>query len=256
MYRSVYDLRAFYAGKIGRIVRRVLKSRIREFWPDVSNLRVMGCGYASPYLRAFKDEADRVFAIMPAGQGAHHWPTNSIKHEYNVTAPEKNLVCLAEETELPIETSSIDRALLIHDLEFSEHLKENLAEIWRVLKPGGRILVVVPNRSGFWARADWSPMGQGAPYSLSQIQGYLRDNMFVPERSCGALFMPPVKFAPVLRSAELFERMGRKFLPIPPGVHMVEATKQIYGRIDTAKGKRVMVRGRAFVPRPAPQGVG
>ncbi len=195
MYRSVYDLRAFYAGKVGRVVRRVLRERIRAFWPDVKSLRVMGCGYASPYLRIFMEEAERVLALMPAGQGAHHWPANAIKSEYNASQPEKNLVCLAEESELPIETASVDRVLLIHDLEFSEHLKENLGEIWRVLKSNGRLLVIVPNRSGFWARADWSPFGQGTPYSASQIHGYLRDNLFIHERTEEALFVPPVKFS-------------------------------------------------------------
>ena len=47
MYRSVYDLKLFYNSKIGRVVRRVMQRRIREIWPDVTGMRILGCGYAA-----------------------------------------------------------------------------------------------------------------------------------------------------------------------------------------------------------------
>jgi SAM-dependent methyltransferase len=246
MYHSVYDLRAFYSSKIGRVVRRVLKERIREIWPELKGLRIAGCGYAIPYLRTYKDEAERVFAIMPAGQGAHAWP-------YNSPADVKNLVCVSEEAELPIETNSVDRVILIHSLEFSEHLKSSLQEVWRILKSNGRLLVIVPNRSGLWVRTDWSPFGHGTPYTASQIKSYLRDNQFIYEQTAGALFMPPVKYSLFLQSAGFFEEIGRRFMPIAAGVHIVEATKQIYARADTNSGSKVRVRRRDFLPQPVPQ---
>jgi SAM-dependent methyltransferase len=248
MYRSAYDLKSFYNTKVGRMVRRVLQQRIREFWPDTQGLRVMGCGYATPYLRLFMEASERVFAVMPAGQGAHHWP---LTHPGN----DRNLVVLSEEAELPIETNSVDRVVLIHSLEFAEHLQQNLAEIWRILKSNGRLLVIVPNRSGFWARADWSPFGQGTPYSAAQITLYLRDNQFTHERTDRALFMPPIKFAPLLKSAGIFEAVGRKYFPFGCGVHMVEATKQVYAKADPGSGSKVTVRRRGYIPRPMPGGI-
>lgn len=248
MYRSAYDLKSFYNTKVGRMVRRVLQERIREFWPETQGLRVLGCGYATPYLRLFMDSGEKIFAVMPAGQGAHHWP-------YNHPGDDHNLVCLAEEAELPFESASIDRVILVHSVEFSEHLQQSLAEIWRVLKSNGRLLVIVPNRSGFWARADWSPFGQGTPYSASQIIHYLRDNQFIHERTDQALFMPPVKFAPLLKSAGFFETVGRKYFPFGSGVHMVEATKQVYAKAGPGEGAKVTVRRRGFVPRAVPGGV-
>lgn len=245
MYRSAYDLKAFYNSKVGRVVRRALQRRIRQFWPDVSTMRVMGCGYATPYLRVFMGEAERVFSIMPAGQGAHHWPQ---------TGDEKNLVCLSEEGELPIENSSVDRIILMHSLEFAELLQPTLQEIYRVLKANGRLLVIVPNRSGFWARADWSPFGQGTPYSVSQLCYYLRDNSFVHERTEEALFMPPFKDGVMLKFAGLFEMIGPYVLPFMSGVHMVEASKQLFAGADRVTGSKIKVRGRAFMPRPAAQG--
>ena len=240
MFVSAYDFKAFYNTKVGRVVRRTLQERIREIWPDVNGLSLMGSGYALPYLRVFKEEAEQVLSIMPAGQGAHDWP-----HE----GP--NCVAMAEAGELPIETNSLDRVIMVHDLEFSEFVKPSLEEVWRVLKSNGRLLVVVPNRAGLWAHADWAPFGHGRPYSASQLSYILRDNLFVHERTEEALLMPPLQYSLFLKSAGLFERVGRTAFPIVAGVHLVEASKQIYASADKGSGSKVRVRGRGiFLPNP------
>ena len=240
MFNSAYDLKAFYNTRVGRVVRRILQSRIREIWPDLHGLNLMGAGYATPYLRIFKSETERTFAIMPAGSGAHLWPHDGL-----------NCVALAEQAELPIETNSVDRVLMIHDLEFSEFTKPAMQEIWRILKSNGRLLVVVPNRAGFWARADWSPFGHGRPYSVMQLTHILRDNLFVHERTEEALFMPPIRYSPFLKFANTFERIGRSIVPIAAGVHIVEASKQLYAPANPSGGSKVTVRGRGiFMPKP------
>ena len=243
MQPSAYDLKAFYNTRIGRVVRRTLKDRIEKIWHDVKDLRFMGCGYATPYLRGYMDNAERVFSVMPAGQGAHDWPQ---------AANEKNRVCLSESAELPIETNSIDRALLVHDLEYCEFLQPHFAELWRVLKSNGRLMVITPNRRGLWARSDWSPFGQGRPFSVSQLSQLLRENLFVHETTEEALFMPPVQWNAALKFAGTFEKIGQSTCPMMAGVHIVEASKQLYGRIDKGQGAKVKVRGRGiFMPKPA-----
>ena len=238
-----YDLKAFYNSRLGRATRRILNNRIAEIWPDCKTMRVMGCGYALPYLRAFSDESERSFALMSTSFGAHHWPTSSSA---------KNLVALSEQTELPIETNSIDRVIMVHDLEHSEFIDQNLAEIWRVMKSNGRLLVIVPNRSGFWARSDKTPFGQGRPFSASQLCNLLRDNDFVHERTEEALFMPPIAYPPFLKLANALEKIGKTAFPIVAGVHMVEASKQLYARADKGSGSAIVTRGRrAIIPKPA-----
>jgi SAM-dependent methyltransferase len=242
MYRSIYDLKGFYNGDPGTYVRKILRHHIENWWPDVKNQRVIGIGFAPPYLDMFMDTAERCFAVMPAGQGVFPWPENA-----------RNLTVLAEESELPLETNSVDRILLIHSLEYAELMRANLQELWRVLKSNGRLLVITPNRRGFWARADWSPFGQGTPYSLNQLRWFLRDNLFVYERHKPALFMPPIKGQLIYKSAETLEKICPYIIPALAGVHMVEASKQLYAGADTGTGSKVRVRGRvSFVPDPAP----
>ncbi len=246
-YCTAYDLKAFYNSKIGRIVRRVLRERILEFWPDMKGLDVMGHGYAIPFLRMYEESARRIGCILPNSLGVHHWPPSEL-----------NMALLADCENLPFDDNSLDRIMMIHSLEFSENGHANLQEVWRVLRGNGRLLIIVPNRRGLWARADWSPFGHGAPFSVSQITNALRQNMFVHERTEEALFMPPYKSTMLMKSAGMIEYWGQTFLPFAAGVHMIEASKQIYARSDSGGGSKVPVTTRRFAaPRPAlrPEGI-
>ncbi len=219
MFADVVDLREFYTTRLGQVARRLVARRLRTLWPDLTGSRLLGLGYATPYLRPFLGEAERVIALMPAAQGVLRWPVEGPNH-----------VLLADEGELPLPDFSIDRVLLVHGLEFSEQVRPLLKEVWRVLAGGGRVLVVVPNRRGIWARIDGTPFGQGHPYTTSQLSRLLRDENFTPERNSGALYIPPTRRRMVLRSAGLFEGIGGRWFTTFAGVVMVEATKEIYAR--------------------------
>lgn len=238
MNYSAQDLKNFYKSKNGLLVRRILARHIRNIWPDAKGCRVMGYGYAVPYLRAFAGDAERVFAVMPDRLGIHHWPE---------AEAEKGLACLSGEGLLPVETESVDRILLVHGFEYAVKPAPLLHEIWRVMKSGGRLLIVAPNRLGLWARADWTPFGHGTPYTLGQISQLLQQNLFTYERAESALFMPPFRSAFVLRGAYRIETLGKYIMPGLAGVHLVEAGKQVYAgtalRQHAAAGRRVLATG-------------
>ncbi len=237
MWSDVVDLRDFYDSRLGQMTRQLLRLRIRSLWPDLKGQTLLGLGYATPYLRQFRDEAARVTAVMPAGQGVLHWPPEG-----------PNLVALADETELPLLDASVDRVLLVHGLECGEHLPDMLREVWRVLAGSGRLLAVVPNRRGIWARTDRTPFGQGHPYSPAQLSRLLRDHMFTPGRQARALFLPPVRSAALLGAAPAWERIGSRWFPTFSGVVMVEASKQIYA----AGALRPRRRRAVVLPFPQP----
>src|SRR5262249_56593935 len=180
MYSDVVDLRDFYATSLGQVACRMIRRRTRLIWPDLAGMRLLAMGYAVPYLRPFRDEAERVLAVMPALQGVLPWPADG-----------KNVVALADESELPFDDASIDRVLLIHAVESSEEVRPLLKEVWRVLTGPGRALIVVPNRRGIWARLDRTPFGHGHPYTPAQLQRLLREEMFTPVQSGAPLFIPP-----------------------------------------------------------------
>jgi SAM-dependent methyltransferase len=236
MVTSVYDLRAFYECRRGKVVHPLLQDKILSIWPEAKGLRMAGCGYAVPFLAPYVAEAERVVAIMPARFGAHHWDQGG-----------KNLACLAEESELPIETESIDRLLLIHSLEHTEIIGPYLQEIWRVMKSNGKILIVAPNRHGFWSRAEWSPFGHGTPFSASQLARTLRDNLFVVERIERALYVPAFRSSVLLRACLPFEQYGRYVMGGMAGILMVEASKQLYSGVLAQHAAKVQIRGRRIL---------
>ena len=41
------------------MVRHTIQRELRQVWPDVRRQRVLGIGYATPYLRQFRSEAER-----------------------------------------------------------------------------------------------------------------------------------------------------------------------------------------------------
>jgi SAM-dependent methyltransferase len=228
MWNDVVDLRDFYHSSLGGLARRTIRHRVRGIWDNVSGMNVLGLGYATPYLLPFRDEAERVIAAMPATQGVLHWPGDG-----------QGLVTLCDEAEIPLPDVSIDRVLLVHSLECSEQLRPMLREIWRILADGGRLLAVVPNRRGIWARLDRTPFGHGYPYTPSQLSRLLRDTLFTPIRTERALFVPPSHSRMVIASAPAWEKIGLSCFQTVAGVLIIEAGKQIYAAsANTARPKR------------------
>ena len=234
MWTDVVDLRDFYATSLGQMAKRMIRRQLRTLWPEVSGMRVLGVGFATPYLRPFLAEAERVLAVMPASQGVLPWPPEG-----------PGLTMLADETDLPLPDRCMDRIVLVHALEATEQVRGMMRELWRVLADGGRLVVVVPNRRGIWARLERTPFGQGRPYTTGQLARMLRDNMFTPVSTCGALFMPPATSRMALRSAPAIEDLGSRWFEGFAGVNIIEATKQIYAASGLRDGK---TRRRTYVP--------
>jgi SAM-dependent methyltransferase len=127
-----------------------------------------------------------------------------------------------------------------------------LREVWRVLASGGRLLAVVPNRRGLWARMDTTPFGHGRPYSRSQIVQLLRETWFTPTGWSEALYVPPIGRGWFLRSAAIWERTGSTISAPFPGVHIVEASKQVYRAVPARRERRRLVVVPALKPALAP----
>ncbi len=239
MYQDVADLNAFYRSRLGQVTRRVVLARLRSMWPDLKGQRLLGLGYAMPYLTVFNGDAERVLGFCPAAQGVIRWPG---------TGPSQ--VALVEEAQIPLPDESMDRVLLVHAVENSETQRDMMRQVWRVLAPGGRLLVLAANRRGLWARADRTPFGHGHPFSEHQLDRLLREAMFTPLRTEFALYVPPIQKGLSLWSAPAWERVGRSWTLPPPGVVMIEASKQMYGAIP-AGAKAVRGARRLLVPQPA-----
>jgi SAM-dependent methyltransferase len=230
MSLDVVDLRNFYAQPLGTVARRFIGRGIRARWTDLRGQSIVGIGYPTPYLGLFREEAERCLAFMPAAQGVVKWPS-----------ARPTLAALVEEFDLPLPDAAVDRVLIVHSLEMSHDVNALLREAWRVLSAGGRLLAVVPNRRGLWARMDTTPFGHGRPYSRSQITHLLRETWFTPTGWDEALYVPPIGRRWFLRSSPAWERTGATLSAPFAGVHIVEATKQVYRAIPTRRERARLV---------------
>ena len=106
---DITDLRGFYASPLGAVTRRFVGRAIDKFWGPLTGLRVLGLGYAPPYLAAVKDESERTLAFMPANQGVVNWPRTGASAS-----------ALVDPLMMPLPDASIDRVLVVHALETVE----------------------------------------------------------------------------------------------------------------------------------------
>jgi hypothetical protein len=217
---DIVTFRQFYASPLGEAVRRVLSQRMHEVWPDIAGDSLLGIGYAAPYMDAYLQQSREVFICMPAHQGAAYWPSGG-----------GNRVLLANEASLPMAESSINRVLMVHSVENSEQLSWMMSEAWRVLTPGGRIMMLLPNRLGMWSHFSNNPFGSGRPFSKHQIRELMADHDFTVLRIHNALYMPPMHSATSCKLANWFEQTGSWLYPLWGGLLLVEAEKQVYASI-------------------------
>lgn len=219
MHLDVIELRRFYyKTRLGMAARRAIGDAIAAHWAEAKGGNLAAFGFAPPFLRPFKDDAQRAIALMPAQMGAFHWPAEA-----------GNITVLADERRWPLATGFVDRLLIVHALENSERPGVVLDEANRVLAPGGRALIVAPNRTGLWARRETTPFGHGRPYSIGQLERLLRQHGLESAGHSAALYAPPTQRRFWLKAAGAAERLGRQLdAQRFAGVFVLEAEKTAY----------------------------
>ncbi|WP_342077652.1 methyltransferase domain-containing protein [Yoonia sp. SS1-5] len=248
MHLDVLDLRKFYyRSALGRAAQKVIRDELTTLWPEAKGQMVVGFGFAVPLLRPYLKDARRVIGLMPGPQGVMPWPPEGANHSV-----------LCEDTLWPLETGHVDKLILLHGLETTEHPSALLDEAWRVLGPGGRAVFIVPNRAGLWSRSDATPFGYGRPYSLGQLEAQLRKHQFVTERTLSTLYQPPSTNRIWRRSASLLEKIGHSMpVIVAGGVLMVEVSKQMAAPTRPGLGEAVKRPLRALEeitkPKPKPE---
>lgn len=217
MHLDVHQLREFYyRTRLGRAAQKGVRDKVLERWGDVTGLNVAGFGFAVPLLRPFLPSAERIIGLMPAPQGVMRWPADGT-----------NRSVLCDDSRWPLANNSIDRLVMMHGLETSDHPMALLDEVHRVLSAQGKVLIVLPSRGGLWARSDATPFGFGRPYSRHQIERQIGDCDLRVTGHTSALFFPPSNKGFWLRSARGIERIGTSWAPERMGgVLIVEAMRR------------------------------
>lgn len=224
---DVLALQRFYASRLGAVAKNAAARRLEALWPSTAGLDLLGVGYAGPLMEPWRATARRAVSFMPAAQGAERWPVDGA-----------SAVVLGDEMRLPFADSVFDRAILVHALEEAPAPRQFLREVWRVMAPEGRLVVIAANRAGLWALGDATPFGSGRPYSRRQLGRLLADAMFEPTASAVTLHAPPWGWASAL--ADGLESAGRLVRSPFGGLVMMEAVKRLYAA-SAKEGREVLL---------------
>lgn len=236
---DVVDLREFYATPLGRRAAESITAALRRNGGLPSDIDVVGLGYPAPLFNALLESKDKAIILMPSRQGAVQWPLGATCR-----------TALAEDDELPLATNSVQCVVVVHVLENTFDPIHVLDEIWRVLVPEGKLILIATNRRGLWTRFEHTPFGNGRPFSRGQLATLLRKAKLTPSQWDGCLDFPPIRLAWLLRLYPFMERVARRIWPVFCGAHMVVATKRLYQGIP-AKARKMK---KVPVPVLAPQG--
>lgn len=233
------EYRAFYVSKLGQRVVTSLGRRIGEMWPDVTGRHALVLGYAEPWMDVLAKDAASVVIGYPARMGAAPWPGHG-----------NNKSCMIDPLDLPLPDSSFDVVFVSHVLEHVLDPATFLCEVWRVLSPGGQLVMMVPNRLSMWSRYPHTPFDGGQPYSCRQLTHQLEKRSFTVAGTEWAVHFPPLD-TPVLSkvmgaiegaTAKLYPRFGGALL-------MLAEKRMLETRTKKPSQVRLYTRQPVAVPK-------
>ena len=235
MILEAVRLQHWYMSPQGQTVARLIGGIMLQ-WLHPKHLHkhpppmTLGLGFTQPYMDQMahlfhsKENQGQLLGASPAEMGVVPWPPGK-----------KNRFAQVRPDALPFADKQFDLVIMAHFLEGCESPQATIRETWRVLTPGGRLLAMVPNRGGLWARRDSTPFGWGQPFSPRQLTGLLTESLFRPCQSRFALFMPPVTGKRFLRTASAWEKAGNRWFAPLGGAILCEAEKVVYATTPLSK---------------------
>lgn len=177
-----------------------------------------------------------LFGFYALQMGAASMPllkTSRVTHKFTL-AWDTNASLLAEPDQLPFAENQFDVIVLPHTLEFQALPHEVLREVFRVLRPEGRLLMTGFNpyslfgikryfgreRSGPWA---------GGFISLSRARDWLTLLGFDIVGGQLDCYNVPAKSEATLQRLGGFETAGDRWWPFAGGVYFLHAVKRVAG---------------------------
>lgn len=182
-----YDWKSYFKGNlIQKWWKRQIARAVWQFIPVSESLLDIGCG-SSPIITHYP--------------GATGIDTNRDKLKYlEKKVPEGNFALISAE-KLEFKTQTFDDIICIEVLEHLSNPENTIAEIARVLKPGGRVALATPD----YSRVLWRMAERFTPYKEDHCYKFTKEKL---EQMCLKYGLKPVQHKYIARCdlVELFEK--------------------------------------------------
>jgi len=161
--------------------RDQIKSLKEHYGSDLKGKKLLeiGSGYATFLVGALLWEGIDALGIEPASfQCDLKLPKNILR----AGGVEKNVFFGAQGEQLPFRECFFDVIYSNNALEHTDDPQKVLSEAFRVLKPGGKMVIIVPNYFTFWEghyKIFWSPIFNWRPLGRAYIRLMRRDPGFL-----------------------------------------------------------------------------
>ncbi len=235
------QIRDWFNSNLGQQVLEREQRVVDEMMGSVYGYHLLQVGLLPEHTLYEKASASHKFMMLP---------------EQSKHCEESVLIGSAEE--LPLASECIDAVILHHALDFSEHPHQVLREASRVLRPGGKLLVIGFNPASLWGfyRAlvkRRKPVPWGAWFIRQRrLSDWFALLELKEEQYKGGFFRPPVASEGWMRRLRWLETLGNKYLNHNGGFYVFMATKESLSMtpINMSWRRRLAM---PLIPRPAQQ---
>ncbi|MDP2193072.1 MAG: methyltransferase domain-containing protein [Alphaproteobacteria bacterium] len=212
---TVRTLKQFYQTPLGEVVRIYIEDVVHHFLtPLPHHETILGLGYVTPFLPHELHAKNAAMCFTFNQMGCMTWPNAA-----------RSTTAIVDAHALPITNQSVDRIILVHALEAAQHPILCIKELQRILKPGGQILIIFPNKNGLWSYSSATPFSYGQHFTSHELSVLLAEHQFQVVFEKKFLYFPPSQ---MLHTHSLFapiEVFGAHFLPFFSGLNAICAKK-------------------------------
>ena len=234
----------FYRTERGEVLNREIARCLKVNWgaKALEGHHLLCVGYPPPCLKSFLKKTSSAALFLPSFMEAKKYRRGK-----------KNSSTLGDESHMPFRPGSYEGSVIFHALEYMEDPKSFMEELWRVLSPGGRLFVMVPNRMGAWKKSG-VPFGYGLnPFKHKNLRMLLEANGFTPTETYGVLYGVPVGFIRKILFSGILKTLSGGTVAGFPGFLIFEAVKETGPAKIKFKEPLRVVPGVRVNPEPSPE---